>query len=63
LKTGPRCQEGRAEEIVAMVARTVFTRKARDSTRQLVIPRLTLGMTADLLRPGLPAFADWFGIT
>src|SRR5437763_15937902 len=34
LKTGPRCQEGRAEEIVAMIGRAVSTRKAPDSTHE-----------------------------
>src|SRR5947207_11841302 len=39
LKTEPRCQGGRAEEIVAMVGRAVSTRKACDSTLSSSSPR------------------------
>src|SRR5438874_8074189 len=43
LKTGPRCQEGRAEEIVAMIGRPVSARIGRGSTRLLVIPSESRG--------------------
>jgi len=44
LKTGPRCQDGRAEEIVAMIARPVSARIGRGSTRLLVIPSESRGI-------------------
>src|SRR5207244_13401453 len=38
LKTGPRCQEGRAEEMVAMIGRAVSARIARGSTIAVAQP-------------------------
>src|SRR5205823_12664679 len=38
LKTEPRCQGGRTEEIVAMVGRAVSTRNACDSTLSSAFP-------------------------
>src|SRR5882724_12885727 len=46
LKTAPRCQEGRVEEIVAMIGRAVSTRIALGSTIAVAQPSWLWGQRA-----------------
>src|SRR5438477_1965866 len=67
LKTAPRCQWGRTEEIVAMVGRAVSTRKACDSTLQLIIPSPAAAGSRDpddvILKFSLPDPSTPLGMT